>query len=211
MTVGKSDKRRGPGWLIGLVLVVLAVSTYRAISSPAGGGEAREPIEPAAGYYVPHNVRSLRAFVDSAGAVGHTHDAREFTAAGIRHVAAALGTVASASGFDISPGLYIVREQAAGIQQEPRSSERASRARATLETLAALLAAVQERQFPELYLEVGNVRRAASSLRVDQRLRDQQEVVVEFLKRAAAALGAMSDALYTPHAPRAVRTMYGAV
>ena len=184
-------------WLMIVVVIgVLTVAIYSASSDRSDVGAAM-PIPEPVGEYVPHEVRVLLHFVDSAtvrgGATGH-----EFTAAGVRYVASALGTVATAAGLDIGPELETVREYARHIERDPRPRERTAQAFMAFNDLASLLGFVQQARFRGFEPDVANVSRAASSLQTEYRLVDQSDVVQEFFSRAAAAILAMNRALSSP-------------
>jgi hypothetical protein len=194
------------GWLIGLVFVIFSVATYWAISDPADAVKATKPADAPTRHYLPDEVRRLLSFVDSARADTLGSRGHEFAASGVRYVAAALRTVASASGLSIDGELEVVREQATAIQRDPRPRVRASQARLAFANLAVLLEGVQQARFQGLEPDVASVGRAAASLRTDRSLRDQAEVVEEFFNRAASAIRAMNDAVSSPRARRVVET-----
>jgi hypothetical protein len=184
-------------WLMIVVVVgVLTLAVYSASSDHGDAGDA-VPIPEPVGEYVPHEVGALLRFVDSAGvrsgAMGH-----ESTAAGVRYVAAALGTVATSAGLDIGTELETVREYARHIERDPRPRERTAQAFVAFNDLASLLGDVQQARFRGLEPDVANVRRAASSLQSEYRLVDQSDVVEEFFSRAAATILAMNHALWSP-------------
>lgn len=191
------------GWVMSaLVLTVLPIGIYLASSDHGDARGAVTAPEPIADY-VPDELRALLNFVDSMAARGGTARGHEFTALGVRSVAAALGTVATSAGLDFGPELETIREHATRIERDPRPRERTAHARLAFLSLAALLEAVQRVRFRELEPDVANVSRAASSLRAEDRLFEQRDVVQEFFKRAAAAIDAMNHELFAPHQSQA--------
>jgi len=199
------SSNRLSGWLLGLVLVIFSLSTYWAISDPADAVTSTRPTDPLTGHDLPDEVQRLLRFVDSARADSMGSRSSEFAASGVRCVAAALQTVASASGLDIDGELEVVREQATVIQRDPRPRVRASHAWLAFANLAVLLEGVQEARFQGLEPDVAGVSRAAASLRTDRPLRDQWEVVEEFFNRAASLLRSMNDTVSSPPARRMVQ------
>jgi hypothetical protein len=192
------DGGRVAGWVTTAVaLVVLTISVYSVTPDRSRRRASTESQRPTS-EYVPDEVTNLLRFVDStrarAGAVG----GHEYAAAGVRYVAAALGSVASSAGLDVSPVLETVRERAARIERDPRPGERATQARLAFGTLAALFESVQQARFPGLEPDVANVSRAAASLRHRYPLVDQSDVVREFFNRAASAIRAMTQEMAAP-------------
>ena len=194
----QADGNRLAGWLmIALVLAILTIAIYSATSDHGDASSAAPTAEPI-GDYMPDEVRALVRFVDSMTARDGTAGGHEFAAAGIRHVAAALGTVATTAGLNIEPELETIRDHAMRIERDPRPRERTAHARVAFHDLAALLEAVQQVRFRGLEPEVANVSRAAASLRAEYRLVEQRDVVQEFFNRAASAIRAMNHAASLP-------------
>ena len=202
----RADRSRLLGWLLmALVLAVLTVSTYSA-TSDHGDGSRAVPMTKPMGAYMPDETRALLRFVDSTTSRGGNAGGHEFAAAGVRYVAAALGAVAISAGLNIDPELEAIREHATRIERDPRPGERTAEARMAFHTLAALLEAVQQVRFRGLEPDVANVRRAASSLRAEDRLVDQSDVVQEFFNRAASAIRAMNYEMSSPHQTPVITT-----
>ena len=103
--------------MIALALAVLTIAIY---SDSSDHGDARSGIPTAEpiGDYMPAEVRTLLRFVDSMTARGSTAGGHEFAAAGVRYVAAALGTVATSAGLNIDAELETIREHATHIETE---------------------------------------------------------------------------------------------
>jgi hypothetical protein len=201
-----ADGTRLTFWLsIVLVLAVLTIAIYSATSDHADVSNSVPATEPD-GKYVPDEIRGLLSFVDSMTARGGKSGGHEFTAAGVRYVAAALGTVASSSDLDIGPELEMIRNLATRIERDPRPRERTADARLAFRTLAALFEGIQSARFRGLEPDVANVSRAASSLRAGHRLIDQSDVVQEFFSRAASTIRAMNKELSLPHRTRVFET-----
>lgn len=193
-------------WLsVVLVLAVLTIAIYSATSDHTDVSNSVPTTEPN-GDYVPDEIRGLLSFVDSMTARGATSGGHEFTAAGIRYVAAALGTVANSSDLDIGPELEMIRNLATRIERDPRPRERTAQARLAFRTLAALFEGVQYARFRGLEPDVANVSRAASSLRAGYRLIDQNDVVQEFFSRAASTIRTMNKEMSSPRRTTAFGT-----
>jgi hypothetical protein len=192
------DGNRLAGWLmIALALAVLTVAIDSVASDhgdASSGGRRTGPI----GNHMPDEVRTLLRFVDSMTARDGTAGGHEFAAAGVRYVAAALGSVATSAGLNVDAELEAIREHATHIERDPRPRERTAHARAAFHTIAALFEAVQHARFRGLEPDVANVSRAASSLRAEYRLVDQSDVVQEFFNGAASAIRAMNHEMSSP-------------
>lgn len=193
------DGNRLAGWLmLALALAVLTVAIDSVASDHGGAGNAVPTAEPI-GNHMPDEVRTLLSFVDTMTARGGTAGGHEFAAAGVRFVAAALGSLATSAGLNIDPELESIREHATHIQRDPRPRERTAHARVAFHTIAALFEDLQHARFRGLEPDVANVRRAASSLRAEYRLVDQIDLVQEFFKRSASAIRAMNHEMSSPH------------
>ena len=200
------DGNRLAGWLmIALALAVLTIAIDSASSGHDDASSAVPAAEPIRDH-IPDEVRALLSFVDSMTARGGTAGGHEFAAAGVRYVAAALGTVATSAGLNIDAELETIREHATRIERDPRPRERAAQARVAFHTLAALFEAVQHARFRGLEADVANVSRAAASLRAETLLADQRDVVQEFFNRAASAIRAMNDEVSSPRQTPAIST-----
>jgi hypothetical protein len=190
---------------IALALVVLTIAIY-SINSDRHDATDAIPTTAPTGEYVPDEVRGLLSFVDSMASRGGTAGGHEFAAAGVRYVAAALGTVANSAGLNVDGELETIRECATRIERDPRPQERAVQARAAFITLATLFEAVQQARFRGLEPDVATVSRAALSFRANFRLVDQKDVVREFFNRAASAIRAMNHEASSPGKSQATRT-----
>lgn len=201
------EKRRSawPAIIIGLIVLALLAwwllgtrsgddaattdsDTAAAVAAPPGGttGAAAGGLPTAVDVYLEW------AGEDQAGAeMGREH---EFTATGIRHLAAALAALAQPNAQpDVERELAILRAQADTLQRNAESSAHANYVRRAFMSLGALMTTVQQERFPTLTDEVGEVRAAAEAIQADQALLDQRARVREFFDRAAVAVRSMSS------------------
>ena len=155
--------------------------------------EADSVITDAGSVGLPTAVDAYVRFVDStrAGtAMGVDH---EFTATGIRNLAAALEAVAQRGGADVQRELTTLRQQADTLQRDPRSTEHAGHTRTAFVTLAGVMAAIQQARFPDMEADIGNVKAAAERLDASRPLLQQREAVQSFFDRTATAVRRMSN------------------
>lgn len=179
-------------WLLGTRSGSDAVTTdsdtAALVAAPPGGttGAAAGGLPTAVDVYLDW------AAEDQPGAeLGRDH---EYTATGIRHLAAALSAIAQPDARpDLAPELEILRAQADTLQRSAEASEHADYVRRAFMSLGALMSSMQEERFPALDDEVGRVREAAQAIRADQTLLDQRARVKEFFDRAAVAVRPMSN------------------
>jgi hypothetical protein len=121
--------------------------------------------------------------------------AHEYTAEGVRRLAAAIGELSQRNaGTTLNAELDAVRAQADSLQRNPSSTEHARYARESFRAAAALMRTVQQQHYPNAEDQVAQVRRAAEELRVDRPLLDQAANVQRFFDQSAAALRTMSGA-----------------
>ena len=192
------ERRRGGNWLAvvaGLLLVALLAwwlwpEDTRDVATTDLGVVAGAPPAGTPGSGAPGAVGEFLRFVDgrrATDAMGPDHD---YTAEGIRGLAAALTAVAErngAAGADVARETALLRDRADALQRDPQSTDHARATRETFVSLAGVMAALQERQ-PALVSGAAEVRRAAEAVRPDRRLLDQRAEVQAFFERAAGAL-----------------------
>jgi hypothetical protein len=142
-------------------------------------------------------VAAFLAYTDERRSRQDADLTHEYTADGIRRLAAALDVVArqdTVGGAALQPRLDSLRQGADALQRNAESMQHAEQARAAFTSAAGIMAAVQERRFPDLGDEVGQVREAAEAVRPGAPLLEQRAQVQTFFDRAAAALRTMTDA-----------------
>jgi hypothetical protein len=197
-----ASRSRMAGWsTIALVGAVLTVAVYAAWSDRDDAAVAVATTKPIS-EHLPNELSVLLRFVDAMPVRGDAPIGHELAAAGVRHVAAALATVATSAGLNIDGELETLREYAGNIERDPLPHERTAQARLAFHLLGALLEALQQTRFRGLEPDVANVIRAASSLRADDRLAEQSDVIQEFFRRAASAIRAMNTELSSPRSSR---------
>lgn len=140
-------------------------------------------------------VAAFLAYTDERRARQDADLTHEYTADGIRGLAAALDVVArqdTVGGAALQPRLDSLRQGADALQRNAESMQHAEQTRAAFTSAAGIMAAVQERRFPDLGDEVGQVREAAEAVRAGAPLLEQRAQVQTFFDRAAAVLRAMT-------------------
>lgn len=140
-------------------------------------------------------VAAFLAYTDERRSRQNADLTHEYTADGIRRLAAALDVVArqdTVGGAALQPRLDSLRQGADALQRNAESMQHAEQTRAAFTSAAGIMAAVQERRFPDLGDEVGQVREAAEAVRAGAPLLEQRAQVQTFFDRAAAVLRAMT-------------------
>lgn len=119
----------------------------------------------------------------------------QYAAAGIRHLASAVGALAAAGeGARVEEEMLALRNYADTLEQNPASMAHARQARAAFVSLGGLMSAMQQNRFPDLATEMAAVRSAAAAVDANRPLPDQGTTARQFFDSAALAVQRMSDA-----------------
>jgi hypothetical protein len=132
-------------------------------------------------------------------AAGPTH---EYTADGLRRLAAAIAQLSERNGGSAEPleaELNVLRSQADSLQRNPQSTDHARYAREAFRTAASLMSALQQRaypkeQHPNVAAEVAQVRVVADLVLPARPLLAQTPDVQRFFDQSGAAIRAMASA-----------------
>ena len=127
-------------------------------------------------------------------AVGPRH---EYTAEGIRRLAAAIGAIAERDSVAVGalePRIRALRERADALQRDPSADAHALKAREAFLLAASVLEEIQDRRFPTLDGDARNVLRAAEALRANRPLTDQADPIRQFFDHSARLVQSMGSA-----------------
>ena len=123
----------------------------------------------------------------------------EYTATGIRHLAAAIESMwqqgdTAANGAAVRAQIDSMRTNAEALQQRWSASDHANHARQAFMQASTALETVRQQRFPNQASTVQQVREAATNVQGNQPLLQQQTQVQQFFQRAAQTLQSMSGA-----------------
>jgi hypothetical protein len=128
----------------------------------------------------------------AAQAMGPGHD---FTAEGIRKLAAAIDDVArsdTVANAALAPQLADLRQRADSIQANPNATDHALHTREAFLIAASLIQNMQERRAPDRAADANAVWAAARQVDAKRPLLEQSADVERFFERSAAALRGMT-------------------
>lgn len=165
------------------------------VADGAVAGDVVETPVAAAPMGLPQEVESFVQYAQAAQDRPAADISHDYTADGIRQLAAALGAVATrdtVGGAALQPRVDALREQADALGADPQATDHASITRAAFTEAASIMGAMQEQRFPNLDAEVGAVREAAEGVRGEAPLVEQTAQVQTFFDRAATALQSMA-------------------
>lgn len=173
-------------WLIGLGLVLLAIALWVAWDGDLMPG-ARGSMP---GRSVPAQVAAYQNFVESSGTIapGPSHD---YTATGIRHLAAALRVVATpeiAANPDLFERLEAFEHQANRLQADPQSAEHADIVKNVFVSAVDVMEYThEERASGSSVLEtrLSEVRQSAENIDTRRLLLDQHDQIARFFKQSS--------------------------
>lgn len=140
-------------------------------------------------------VRDYLTYVQSnraSAAAGPNHD---YTAGGIRRLAAALKAIAVSDtlrGAALKPQITALDTRANELQRNSQSSQHANYTRDAFVAAADLMGAIQRQRFPSLQSTVVQVQQAATAINPSTPLLDQTAAVQKFFDSAATALRSMA-------------------
>jgi hypothetical protein len=118
----------------------------------------------------------------------------EYTAEGIRRLAAAIAAVTTQDSVAVGalePRIQALRLRAEALQRDPKVDTHALRTREAFLLAASILNDAQDRRFPHLDGDAATVRRAAESIVAGEALTKQADAVERFFERSAHLLRAM--------------------
>lgn len=141
------------------------------------------------GAEVPTEVRELMRFTETRAADG-AGPAHDYTATGLRHLAAALSAVggSTAGDVDVQARVAEIRERADAMQEDPTSAEHARQAREAFLVASSLMQQMQQGRGDAAVGAVREVHEAATAIEARTRLLDQTERVERFFDRSANAV-----------------------
>ncbi len=140
-------------------------------------------------------VTQYLQFVDarSSRTTGVTHD---YTADGLRHLAAAIDEVASADtvgGIALAPRIEEIRERADAMQRDPTSTQHALQTREAFTIVSSMIAQMRPAGTDRAVNNLDELQNAAMAIDPSQALTDQGNRIEDFFAQAADALRDMSN------------------
>lgn len=199
------ERKEPRNWLwIVLLLIVLALLAWWLLSRRTDaedrvatgtlGGAIVDTGPTAATGGAAGDVDAYLSFVQDTQARAAMSNVHEYTADGIRRLAAALNSVvdrdaagSAAGGGDLRPRLDWLREKADSLQRNPQSNQHAGQARDAFIGATAIMEELRARR-PNITDQVRQARDAAESLRERGQLLEQRAEVQRFFERAAEVL-----------------------
>ena len=142
-------------------------------------------------------VRDYLGFVDSVQAPDVPGLKHEYTAEGIRRLAAAIFAVAvrdSVAVAALEPRIRALRAGADALERAPSARTHARRAREAFLVGGSVLQSLQDRRYEHLERESTAVLKAAEEVRLRKPLVEQAEAIQRFFDRSAELLRAMRRA-----------------
>ena len=202
-------ERRNPSaltWILGAVLLVIVLAL--AFSPDGAGRPGPGYVMPDAGGSVVPDSEMRAAEVDAAigdfarfvsgqrarDVIGPKH---EYTAEGIRRVAAAISALAredTLAGGAVRPRIQALRDRANALQRDPNADTHALKAREAFLFAASILESIQDRRFRNLDGDATAVLRAAEDVTARRPLTEQADAIERFFERTSHLLRAMGSA-----------------
>lgn len=188
-------------WVIAVLLLLALMAWWlgsrggeRAAMAPADSAVESMMATGDAGAELPGAVNVFLRWANDrqAGDMGLDHN---YTANGIRNLAAATEALAAPRADALQQDLERVRAQADTLWQSTSSLEHANYTRRAFMTLGSLLHDVQQQRAPDATVDVAAVRSAAEAVRANQPLLDQKERVHQFFAHAATAVEQLANEL----------------
>jgi hypothetical protein len=134
-------------------------------------------------------------FVRFAQQTPAAETAAEYTSSGIRKLEAVLNSMAAEGhGGDaqIEEKRAALRQSSERLRASAEPAEQAALTRDAFNSAVELMAAIQQKDHPNLDSELVQVRQSAQSIEAEKALTEQKERVQEFFQRASDALRAMA-------------------
>lgn len=139
-------------------------------------------------------VQDFAQFVREKGpqqaGLGH-----EYASTGIQRLSVALTALAKRDGIsdqDIEQKRALLQNRAQAIQTDPQSLRHADKVREAFIAASDLMAAIQQKSFPNLSAQMAQARQAAEAISNKEKLLEQTAKVETFFQRANDALQAMA-------------------
>ena len=139
----------------------------------------------------PSEVNDFLRFVEDNRARSEMGRDHEFTADGIRRLAAALGAMAAsdtAGAVALRPRVDSLRAQADSLQRNADSGQHSAQTRRAFDRSVSLLDAMQQRRQGSAAGPVNELRQAAQGVQPSRQLLEQRAEVQRFFERAADAI-----------------------
>ncbi|MDF1501334.1 hypothetical protein [Roseisolibacter sp. H3M3-2] len=138
---------------------------------------------------LPAEVSELVRFTETRAADG-AGPAHDYTAAGLRHLAAALGAVggSTAGNVDVQARIAEIRQHADAMQRDPASTEHALQTREAFLVASSLMQQMQQGRGDAAVGAVREAHDAATAIEARTRLLDQTQRVERFFDRSANAV-----------------------
>jgi hypothetical protein len=175
---------------------ILVLRAARGTGDTSAGRAADAVDASAATAAAPGAVGHYLRFASERRAQQEASHSHEYTAGGLRRLAAALGDVLGSDttgAASATPLLETMRRRADDLQRNPASTEHARYAREGFAAAAGAIGVIQARRFPNLASEAEEVQGAADAVRSGQLLLEQRAQVQQFFDQAATALRAMTS------------------
>lgn len=200
-------KEKGGNWLwILLVLALLALLAWWLLSRrgdddrivPTADTTAVMDTARGSGATIagaPSEVNDFLRFVEDNRARSEMGRDHEFTADGIRRLAAALGAMAandSAGAVALRPRVDSLRAQADSLQRSAESGQHSAQTRRAFDRSVSLMDAMQQRRQGSAAGPVNELRQAAQAVQPTRQLLEQRAEVQRFFERAADAIRSLA-------------------
>ena len=196
------ERKEGRNWLwIVLGLLLLAALAWWLLSqrgdqdpvvTETPGGVVTDSL-PGTGMTGSGEVNGFIQFVEDNRARTEMGRDHEFTAEGIRHLAGALGAVATGEGAALHPRIDSLRQKADSIQRNTQSGQHANQVRDAFTSAVAIMDDLRQRSYPNAASHVTQARQAAEAVKPGQQLLDQKQQIQQFFEHSAEVLRNMSN------------------
>jgi hypothetical protein len=194
-------QRRVWPWVAVVLLLVLIACLFllpfgenaAVVVSPRSNGALNAAAEGA----IPGEVDAYLRHVQRGEARDRMGPEHDYTADGIRRLAAAIGAIAigdTVAGHALESQLAELRQRADALQRDPSANTHALATREAFLIAAGMLEGIQQRRFPELASEATAVRRAAEATQAKRPLLEQKAEVQQFFDEASGILRGMTNA-----------------
>lgn len=201
-------KEKGVNWMwVLLILALLALLAWWLLSQRGDGDRvvmaadsgvvmdtARDTGTAIAG--APAEVNDFLRYVDDSRARTEMGRDHEYTADGIRRLAAALGAMAGADttgSVALRPRIDSLRQQAEALQRNAESGQHAAQTRQAFDRSVSVMDALQQRRQGSATGQVNEARQAAQAIQPARQLLEQRAEVQRFFERAADAVRSLAS------------------
>lgn len=192
MTEIKIEKNRS-GWF--WVLLIFGIAALLLYLLSLGDGEQKVEESPKKNdlLSVRENIAAVNAFVVFAETDSNkmTFD-HAYSNEGLLKLVEATNAIANEVGYDIKADMNQVKKYAEIITVEPFETTHANSLKKAIDILTKILQNIQQAKYPGLSNEIGQLRKASSSINPDVPTLDQKDTVRSFFSSAADLLKKMN-------------------